>query len=242
MPDDATTGVEPQFDDETEHGHAPPAVSGVAVLRCIGVSLSMLARRRVRQPRDRVGLVVTFADGSHGRVYRETTTGREAGKPVVLVVGFRLRWIRGRGHAAFRAESVLNTPLFIGFPGFVSKLWLENDEHGLYRGIYQWDGADEARAYARALWWVLALVSDRRSIGYRILPDRDRDDFVRGGGSESGAWWQVVDSATTGPASPSAAAVDERRRCGRGRHRRLHHSRAKFIPSSPGIQAGANPA
>jgi hypothetical protein len=28
----------------------------------------------------------------------------------------------------FRAESLLNTPLFVGFPGFVSKLWLAHDE------------------------------------------------------------------------------------------------------------------
>ena len=61
--------------------------------------------------------------------------------PVVLVVAFRLRWVRGRGHALFRVESVLNTPLFVGFPGFVSKLWLANDENGVYRGFYEWDGA-----------------------------------------------------------------------------------------------------
>jgi hypothetical protein len=29
----------------------------------------------------------------------------------------------------FRAESILNTPLFAGFPGFVSKLWLAHDEN-----------------------------------------------------------------------------------------------------------------
>ena len=35
--------------------------------------------------------------------------------------------------------SLLNTPFFVGFPGFVSKLWLANDEHGVYRGLYRWD-------------------------------------------------------------------------------------------------------
>lgn len=39
----------------------------------------------------------------------------------------------------FRPMSLLNTPFFVGFPGFVSKLWLANDEHGVYRGLYQWD-------------------------------------------------------------------------------------------------------
>ena len=69
--------------------------------------------------------------------------------PPVLVVAFRLRWVRGRGHALFRAESLLNTPLFVGFPGFVSKLWLAHDENGAYRGFYQWNGATR-RCYVRA--------------------------------------------------------------------------------------------
>jgi hypothetical protein len=47
--------------------------------------------------------------------------------------------VRGLGHAAFRGESLLNTPLFAGFPGFVSKLWLANDGLGRYRGLYEWD-------------------------------------------------------------------------------------------------------
>ena len=51
-----------------------------------------------------------FADGSSARVYRETTVDRGAtADPCVLVVEFRLRAVRGRGHAAFRAESLLNT-------------------------------------------------------------------------------------------------------------------------------------
>ena len=36
--------------------------------------------------------------------------------PAVLVVGFRLRGVRGRlAHALFRCESLFNTPLFVGY-------------------------------------------------------------------------------------------------------------------------------
>ena len=76
------------------------------------------------------------------------------------------------------AESLLNTPLFVGFPGFVSKLWLAHDENGAYRGFYQWNGAQLADAYVRALWWVLALVSVRSSIHYVVLPGLRRDDVL----------------------------------------------------------------
>ena len=131
----------------------------------------LLLRRQVQQPDEHVGQRLSFADGTCARVYRETVIDREPPvAPVVLVVSFRLRRVRSRlGHAAFRAESLLNTVLFAGFPGLISKLWLQHDEHGVYRGVYQWDGAESARGYVRALWWPLALVSVPGSIGYAIV-------------------------------------------------------------------------
>lgn len=73
---------------------------------------------------------------------------------------------------------MLNTPLFVGFRGCVSKLWLAHDENGVYRGLYQWNDAQLADAYVRALWWVLALVSARGSIHYVVLPGLRRDDVL----------------------------------------------------------------
>jgi hypothetical protein len=98
---------------------------------------------------------------------------------------------------AFRAESVLNTPLFVGFPGFVSKLWLTADELGRYRGLYEWDGAGRADRYARTLWRVLELVSVPGSIDYRVVPGVGRDDAIAEstvlGGQPSGRdWWRPV--------------------------------------------------
>jgi len=112
-------------------------------------------------------------------------------------VEFRLRAVRGWGHAVFRWESLLNTPLFVGFPGFVSKLWLTDDERGRYRGVYEWDGPRRADHYARALWRVLALVSVPGSIHYTVLPGLRRDEFlaqpqVPGGAAaaDEAAWWR----------------------------------------------------
>jgi hypothetical protein len=123
---------------------------------------------------------LSFADGTSARVYRETVVDHDApGEACSLVVEFRLRFVRGWGHAVFRWESLLNTPLFVGFPGFVSKLWLTHDERGRYRGIYEWDGPERAEHYARALWRVLALVSVRGSIGYVIVPGLRRDDLIQ---------------------------------------------------------------
>jgi hypothetical protein len=183
-----------------------------ALAGCTARAAALLWRRRMHLPSGWVGTRLRFADGTCALVYRETVidygavTGRCA-----LVMTFTLRAVRGRGHAAFRRESLLNTVLFAGFPGFVSKLWLANDLQGRYRGVYEWDGPEQADRYARALWRVLALVSVPGSVHYIVLPGLARDDFVRdpaagqavpapggadtappGAASGGSAWWRVT--------------------------------------------------
>ncbi|MFI5046484.1 MAG: hypothetical protein ACHQIG_05425 [Acidimicrobiia bacterium] len=193
--------------DEPVHGEVladrPPLPfrRAVRALGACAISTAVLMfRHAISQPTGRLGQVLRFADGSGGRVYRETVVERAArDAPVLLIVAFRLRWVRGWGHALFRAESLLNTPLFVGFPGFVSKLWLANDEHGVYRGFYQWNDAALADAYVRALWWVLALVSVPGSIHAVVLPGLRRDDVLANpelleaaGDAHRDEWWRLT--------------------------------------------------
>lgn len=184
----------------TAHTPLPERTALLAVGRCVAVSLGMLARRRVHLGSRHLGEVIHFADHSAARVYRETTVdGPPPGDPCVLVVRFRLRGVSGPTHRVFEWESLLNTPLFVGFPGLVSKLWLAHDERGYYRGVYQWDGREAADRYARALWRVLALVSEPGSIDFRVLPSLLRDQAVTDASlmaaqrpHEREAWWRIV--------------------------------------------------
>ncbi|SDJ86929.1 hypothetical protein SAMN05216282_101127 [Cryobacterium psychrotolerans] len=173
-----------------------PAAKSLAT--CAVTTAVLLAQRRIHLPRAMAGRRIRFADGTTASVYRETVVDRgPTGDPAVLVVCFRLVVVRGRGHALFRLESILNTPLFVGFPGYVSKLWMTHDSRGTYRGIYEWDGPALAENYARTLWRVLALVCVRGSIHYRVLPGIRRDDFLRNpdavaeavGAAGDRAWW-----------------------------------------------------
>jgi hypothetical protein len=173
-----------------------------ALTGCFAISALLLWQRRMHLPRGRIGMRLRFADGTSARVYRETVVDRgPALDPCVLLVEFRLRAVRGRGHAAFRLESMLNTPLFAGFPGFVSKLWLADDERGRYRGVYEWDEPRLAENYARALWRVLALVSVRGSVHYVVLPGLHRDvlldgpNMLAGAAADAAAWWRLAGAA-----------------------------------------------
>lgn len=178
--------------------------AALAELRCFQEFTRLLAHRRIHTPREHLGMRLRFANGTTGRVYRETTVDRDPpADPCVLVVEFRLRRIRGNlGHALFRAESLLNTPLFVGYPGYVSKLWIAHDEKGVYRGVYEWDGSERAEYYARCLWRVLEPVSEPGSIHYRVLPSLRRDDVIADPGlldliapEDRGSWWRLVEAA-----------------------------------------------
>lgn len=185
-----------------EQAPLPYRVAVAELGRCVVRTAQLLARRRVHLRPEHVGQRLRFADGTSARVYRETVVDGECQDPCVLVVEFRLRLVRGRGHAIFRRESLLNTPLFVGFPGFCAKLWLANDEHGVYRGVYQWDAAWRAERYARSLWRVLALGSVPGSIHYVVLPGLRRDGVLRdprlldgAAGDDPAAWWRLVEAA-----------------------------------------------
>ena len=177
----------------------PHAVAWRAVAMCAAATARMLWKRVIHLPAGHVGTRIRFSDGTTAPVYRETVSDRgPAQAPCALVVEFRLRAVRGRGHSLFRWESLLNTPLFVGFPGFVSKLWLAHDERGRYRGIYEWDGSFRADYYARALWRVLALVSVPGSIHYLVLPGLHRNELVTGSRelgrttADEASWWLPV--------------------------------------------------
>ncbi len=179
----------------------PRAVAARALARCAAATVRLLASRRTHLVNERVGLPLRFADATSARVFRETVVDRAPPEdPCLLVVEFRLRLLRGRGHSLFLWECILNTPLFVGFPGFVSKLWLDRDERDRYRGLYEWNEAAGAEFYARSLWRVLELVCRRGSIGYKVVPGLGRDavladpQLLASVDPEDGrAWWRLVE-------------------------------------------------
>jgi len=181
----------------------PRAVAARAVARCALATGNLLAHRRTHLPKGLVGTRLHFADGTSARVFRETIVdGDPPSDPCLLVVEFRLRVLRGRWHALFLWECILNTPLFLGFPGFASKLWLGRDVKDRYRGFYQWHDAAGAAFYARSLWRVLELVCPPESIHYKVIPGFRRDDVLEDpqllatvSPGEVDAWWRLIESA-----------------------------------------------
>lgn len=164
----------------------------------VAATAALLRRGQLAHPRTHVGRTLTFADGTRFVVYRETVRlGAATAEPTLLVVQFRLRLLGLSGllHAAFRVESFANTPLFAGFTGFRSKLWATDLQTGVYRGIFEWDGAEPATTYAETLCRLLEVLSEPGTVRYHVEPGPARDAFLaapgRTTGDERDAWWLV---------------------------------------------------
>ncbi len=167
--------------------------------RCVKAWTGLVKERRLCSPGTLLGARLHFADGTSSFVFRETAV-REAvtREPVVLVIQFRLAALGSSPllHAGFRRECVLHTPLFAGFPGFRSKLWIDDVETGVYRGLYQWDGASLAVDYANRMVALLAPFSNAGTARFHVEERLSRDQFLHEPtsvpGGEDDAWWRLA--------------------------------------------------
>jgi hypothetical protein len=159
----------------------------------------MVAQNRLARPVDHLGAVLTFRDGTRSRVFRETVAvGATTAEPVLLVIAFRLAFLDDLEplHAGFRRECLIHTALFAGFPGFRSKLWLDDAETRIYRGVYQWDGEKDAATYAARMVGLLAPFSNRGTAEFQLVPGLRRANFLHDPdlttGDEQDAWWRLA--------------------------------------------------
>lgn len=174
--------------------------SGRAFASSVLATSMLLRDGQLRLPREHVGARIHFADGATSRVYRETVRLAPIRDPAVLVVRFRLRLVGHdpRLHAAFRAESLANTFLFAGFPGFRTKYWMTDEGSGQYRGLYDWDGPELARDYATTLSRLLGPVCLPGSVDFHVEPDTRRDAYLEqlppraAADAPAAAWWLPV--------------------------------------------------
>jgi hypothetical protein len=161
----------------------------------------LLVTGRLVSPKRLLGRRLGFADQTTSFVFSETAIrDGDPRDPAVLVVQFRLRAL-GRSrllHAVFRRECILHTPLFAGFPGFWSKLWISDPATGTYRGLYEWDGAEPAVDYADHLVRLLTPLSTRGSVRYHVTPGIRRKDLFRAPalvvadrGRGDHQWWRL---------------------------------------------------
>jgi hypothetical protein len=106
---------------------------------------------RIRTPKERIGQVFTNSDGREFIVFKETildpAASEQAEPEAMFRVQFRVPKIR-----RWRDRLVISvkSPIFVGAPGFRSKLWMVDERTNTYQGVYEWDTVADAEAYAHS--------------------------------------------------------------------------------------------
>jgi hypothetical protein len=182
-----------------------PAVADFA--RSVLVWGGLVANRRLTSPKENLGAWLTFVDGWSSFVFRETAVAEaRTNAPTLLVIQFRLAALGSNRmlHAAFRRECALHTPLFAGFPGFRSKLWIDDVETGVYRGVYEWQRGDLAGHYAARMVALLAPFSNAGTARRQVVEGLRHDDFLLrpelAPDDIEGDWWRLAEPITRSPA------------------------------------------
>jgi hypothetical protein len=73
---------------------------------------------------------------------------------------------------------IVTTPFFVGVRGFRSKLWMVDPATGDFAGLYEWDDAVSARAYAERLARVLRALSAPGSVSYELVEGLTVEDYL----------------------------------------------------------------
>jgi hypothetical protein len=160
-------------------------VGVLAWIASVPAATVALAGGTIRRRQDRVGVPLTMSDGRVFVPFRETTKDparwRRDDDPAVLQPRFHLRYMGPRRrvmHAIFRRVCIVTTPFFVGIDGFRSKLWMVDASTGDFAGLYEWDSADGAKAYAEGLARVLRLLSVRGSVSYELVANRTVEQYL----------------------------------------------------------------
>lgn len=195
--------------------------------RCAGVVVALLCRRQLHLRSSRVGSTIRVPDGREFIVFRESWRDEEVkATTVILLVWFRLRGIPAGARIRrwlFERESILNTALYAGMPGFRVKLWMVDERTSGYAGLYEWDGETRARWYGRYISAVLRPLSVPSSVGFDVVGHGSLAHHLRptsDGGRAGAHHLQCGDDAdrtdttpnrTASCASPAAVRTSSRR-------------------------------
>jgi hypothetical protein len=154
----------------------PPMRTLWLALGCAVRTTWLLARGSLHIDHSLDGRLAQLPDGRSFKIFRRTTCSAsedDENEPVVLSVWFHLRfvpaWARRR-RTLFERESILNTLVFAGFPGYVSKLWMVDPETNEFAGLYEWRGREAAERYARYITSVLRPLSSHGLVDWDITP------------------------------------------------------------------------
>jgi hypothetical protein len=132
-------------------------------------TIGFVVEGRLHLPTQRIGAGITDEKGQQFTIFREVVIDPTENQPkrpgAVLVIHFKVTNISPELNKIY---SLLPLPLYIGDPGFRSKLFTINGED--CQSIYEWDTVQDARNYVNSVALKTILVrAVPGSVSYKIV-------------------------------------------------------------------------
>ncbi len=157
---------------------------------------------RLHLPKDQVGQVFVNADGQEFVIFRQTVLDPVSARTTPPAAIFRVRFRVPKIRWSDRFLTLLKSPLFVGLPGFRSKLWMVDAKNCTYQGVYEWDTLPDAENYAHS--------TSMGFMAFLAVPGEISYEIIAGGTLvERNSRVSVVPASTAGarPAGVSASAL-----------------------------------
>lgn len=130
------------------------------------------AQGRLSSPKGLVGRTFGNPDGSRFVVFKQTVLSPEAGTSSEPQAMFRVQFRVSRIRPWLdRLVIAIKSPIFVGAPGFRSKLWMADREKNTYQGVYEWETIADAEAYAHsASMGFMTQIAVPGGISHEVIP------------------------------------------------------------------------
>ncbi len=127
---------------------------------------------RLHSPKDQIGKRFTNLDGEEFTIFKQTILDPVHGEAIRPEAMFRVQF-RVPKISPWRDRLIitLKSPIFVALPGFRSKLWMMNEKHNTYQGVYEWSTLRDAEAYVHSYSMeFMTEVAVPGGISYEIIP------------------------------------------------------------------------
>jgi len=143
------------------------------ILRSLFKTIEYAFTGRLHFKKQRLGQVVTSDDGRDYTIFREVVVDRGPDQPekpnTVFVLRFQVTNLSSKQNQLF---SLLPIPLYVGFPGFRSKIYTIDQSY--CQSIYEFDSVQDAENYSQSA--ALKFITRRSvpgSVSYKIVPAKN---------------------------------------------------------------------
>ncbi|MCX7710552.1 MAG: YdhR family protein [Clostridia bacterium] len=127
---------------------------------------------KIEFPREKINQDIKMENRSEFKIFLHIVNKeklRNSQRKVKLIVSFRVKKM-----SLFQRKllPVLSTPFFAGCPGFISKMFLMNEQERTFRGIYEWASEEAVRSYISSYPnWFMTKNAVSGSLSYMMIDE-----------------------------------------------------------------------